>query len=89
MLPFRPGIQKSALFPVCSHAMTQSRILWAWRRVMKTTITFGSDYCPLVISIEAKDGRLLQSCSPLIARDGPRGPAQNGAEIKTKTNREP
>lgn len=56
---------------------------------MKTTITFGSDYCPLVISIEAKDGRLLQSCSPVIARDDPRGPAQNGAEIKTKTNREP
>lgn len=26
MFPFRPGIQKSALFPVCSHAMTQSRI---------------------------------------------------------------
>lgn len=85
MVPFRPRIQKSALFQICSHAMTQSQIpLGGEMQDQKPLSHLAVIIVPLVISTEAKGDRCLQRCSPVIGRDDPRGPAKNQAKVKTK-----
>lgn len=55
-----PRIPKSALLGICSHAPTQSQIpLGRGDAFPEPPLTFGINYCPLVIPTKARG---LQSC---------------------------